>query len=234
MTNTNEVGRSAILHAGFRACAAAFGAPLDLVEIGPSAGLNLIWDDYGVRYMREGQEVGAIGGDAPLILQCEFRGNAIPPSGPTPKVARRIGLELNPVDIESAEDVDWLRALIWPGQADRRAQFERALAMLRSRKPEIRAGDAMDLILDALAEAPNTHHLCVFHTIAVYQFSTAMKQALQDTLVAASLRRPLSRLSLEYRDVEAELVLTRYDGGTVEERLLAVSHPHGRWLEWRE
>src|SRR5215472_5529771 len=39
VTNTNEVARSSILHPGFRVVSEACGAPLHLVEIGPSAGL---------------------------------------------------------------------------------------------------------------------------------------------------------------------------------------------------
>src|SRR5436190_18684490 len=43
VTNTNEVGRSALLHPAFRTLAGEANAPLHLIEIGPSAGLNLIW-----------------------------------------------------------------------------------------------------------------------------------------------------------------------------------------------
>jgi len=47
VTNTNEVGRSAVLHPGFRMLPKDGG--LHLIEVGPSAGLNMIWDRYGVR-----------------------------------------------------------------------------------------------------------------------------------------------------------------------------------------
>ncbi|MFO1186633.1 MAG: DUF2332 family protein [Alphaproteobacteria bacterium] len=42
VTNTNEVGRSALLAPAFEIVAKEAGAPLGLVEIGPSAGLNSI------------------------------------------------------------------------------------------------------------------------------------------------------------------------------------------------
>src|ERR1700761_2584546 len=60
VTNTNEVGRSALLHPGFRAVASQALTPLALIEIGPSAGLNLIWDRYGIRYHRDGATVAEI------------------------------------------------------------------------------------------------------------------------------------------------------------------------------
>ena len=40
VTNTNEIGRSALLHAGFRVIVAQAKAPLSLIEVGPSAGLD--------------------------------------------------------------------------------------------------------------------------------------------------------------------------------------------------
>ena len=43
---TNEAGRSAMLLGGFLAAAKAMGLPLRLLEVGASAGLNLMWDCY--------------------------------------------------------------------------------------------------------------------------------------------------------------------------------------------
>ena len=46
---TNEVGRSAVLLGGFLQIAAETGLPLRLLDIGGSAGLNMVWDRYGYR-----------------------------------------------------------------------------------------------------------------------------------------------------------------------------------------
>src|SRR5208282_4764936 len=99
VTNTNEVGRSVALHAGFRALAARAGEPLHLIEIGPSAGLNTIWDSYGVRYNRDSESFATEAPPDALVIDTVLRGTHVPPLGPAPKVASRVGLERNPVDL---------------------------------------------------------------------------------------------------------------------------------------
>lgn len=224
VTNTNEVGRSALLHPGFR----TLEGPLHLVEIGPSAGLNMIWDRYGVRY----SDRCSIAPDAKLVIDCELRGDRLPPCGPAPKVESRVGLELNPVDLTNKDDRDWLRALVWPDQVARLHRLERAIALFVDEHPPIRQGDALELLCDAIAEAPREATVCVYHTIAIYQFSTAMRETLEDILTVAGLRRPVHRLGFEFDGSECALSLTRYGDGAREERLLAHAHPHGTWMEW--
>jgi hypothetical protein len=234
VTNTNEVGRSALLHPGFRALASQAGTPLHLVEIGPSAGLNLIWDRYGVRYTKEGEVASGIAPDAKLVLDCGLQGEAIPPTGPSPTVASRIGLELNPVDLSNPDDLDWLRALIWPDDVARLARLDQAIALSGADRPKIRAGDALALLPDALAEIPQKETACVYHTIAIYQFSAEMKDALEAILTVAGVRRPVHRLSFEYDGTDYAMTLIRYADGAREERTLALAHPHGRWIDWRQ
>jgi hypothetical protein len=226
VTNTNEVGRSAILHAGFRAL--GLGAPLSLIEIGPSAGLNLIWDKYGVRY----GAAAAVNADAPLVIDCELRGENQPPTGAAPAVSARVGLELNPVDLTKADDRDWLRALIWPDQGSRLARLDKAIALFAEEKPPIVAGDALALLPDALAAVPRDAVPVVYHTIAVYQFSREMREALESILTVAGLRRPVWRLSFEYDGAIYLLSAIKYADGMREETRLASCHPHGTWMEW--
>ncbi len=233
VTNTNEVGRSALLHPGFRIAGREAAAPLSLIEIGPSAGLNLIWDKYDVRYARDGATVASTGEGAPLVIDCELRGEDIPPSGTLPKIASRVGLELNPVDLSNADDRDWLRALIWPDQVARLERLDRAIELFRKETPPILAGDALELLPDVLARVPRDAVPCVYHTIAIYQFSRDMKEALESILTIAGLRRPVLRLSFEYDGSLYILSLIRYADGVRQETRLASCHPHGTWLEWQ-
>jgi hypothetical protein len=188
VTNTNEVGRSAVLRAGFGALAGEESRPLYLIEIGPSAGLNMIWDRYGVRYLKDGAVAAEVLPDAKLVLNCELKGGQMPPVNGLPRIAGRVGLELNPVNLADPEDRDWLRALVWSDQPERLTRLQTAIAMFREAPAELRGGDALSLLPKALAEAPPGAAICVYHTIAVYQFSAAMKRALEDLMADASGR----------------------------------------------
>lgn len=236
ITNTNEVGRSGALHAGFRVVAARAGDPLHLIEIGPSAGLNMIWDSYGVRYSRDGESFATEAPGAELIIDVALRGTKVPPLGPPPRVANRVGLERNPVDLSDPDSRDWLRALVWPEHRARFARLDRALQIYARAKPEIRAGDALELLPDALAQASTDQTLCVYHTVVTYQFTHEAREALDHILIMAGLRRPVWRLSLEWGsgDNGYPLRLTRYQDGAKTETTLALCDPHGAWIDWLE
>jgi hypothetical protein len=234
VTNTNEVGRSCVLRAGFGALALQEPAPLHLIEIGPSAGLNMIWDRYGIRYRRADVTVEEVLPGASLLLSCELKGDGVPPVHAMPRVAGRLGLELNPVDLASREDRDWLRAMVWPDQPQRLARLEAATRMFLETRAEIRAGDALALLPQALAEIPADAAVCVYHTIAVYQFSAEMKAALEALLAAAALRRPVWHLSFEFDGgSDYAVILTHHRAGGRAARLLALAQPHGGWMDWR-
>lgn len=233
VTNTNEVGRSALLHSGFRALAKLSTEPLHLIEVGASAGLNLLWHRFGVRFARDGMAAATIAPDAPLVLDCALRGNIDPPSTPTPAIGRRVGIELNPVDLGDADDRDWLRALIFPTEVGRLRRLEKAIAMFQQSPCEVRHGDALALLPEAMAEASPQTTLCVYHTIVLYQFSREMREAFDSLLVTAGLRRPVFHLAFEFDGRDYTLLLERHFDGSRDAFPLAISHPHGTWLEWK-
>ncbi|MFE4545324.1 DUF2332 family protein [Arthrobacter sp. NPDC056727] len=47
------------------------------------------------------------------MLRCRTRG-PVPLPGSLPHVAWRAGIDLNPLDVRSPDDVAWLEALVWP------------------------------------------------------------------------------------------------------------------------
>jgi len=233
VTNTNEVGRSALLHAGFQILARETGNPLHLIELGPSAGLNLIWDRYRIEYRRKAETIVSGPAGAPLTIETELRGAGKPLCGASPQIASRLGLERNPVDLTSAEERDWLKALVWPDHVSRFAKLERALEIASAVTLPIRSGDALELLPEALGEVPSREPVCVYHSFVTYQFSESQRSALDDFLVAASLRRPVWRLALEGSlSGDAPLILYRYDDGKRTKRLLAQCQPHGAWIAW--
>jgi hypothetical protein len=237
VTNTNEVNRSAVLRAGFGALAAADDTPLHLIEIGPSAGLNLIWDRYSVDYLRGTDIAARVMPDAALRLSCALKG-ALPPVNRMPPILSRLGLERDPVDLTDDRDRDWLRAVIWGDQSHRLARLESAIAMfletpLAVHPGPIRAGDALDLLPGVLAGIPGDDPVCVYHTIAVYQFSAAMRETLHSQLAAAGLRRPVWHLAFEFDgSSDYVLTLTRHRNGEAHAQRLGLAQPHGGWIAW--
>jgi hypothetical protein len=226
---TNEVGRSAVLMSGLLALAARFSKRVELLELGASAGLNLVLDRYGY-------DLGGVhAGDpaSPLQLKPEWKGPP-PPSARVEVVARR-GVDLNPLD--ARRDGDRLLAYVWPDQARRLAQLEAALAVAAEDPPQIEPGDAAKWTEDRLAEAPipGTTRV-VLHSVAFQYFPEATKARIAAVLeqagAAAGAGAPLAWLRYEHDPGEERITLRlrTWPGG--EERLLAHCHPHGSSIRW--
>ena len=238
LTQTNVVQRcSALLPAFASVWAAADGAPLWLVEIGPSAGLNLQWDRFRYRYTPESQAGSPLAwGDpgSPVRVECALRGDLPLPSLPASiPVAARCGVDLHPVDVEDPDAVQWLRALVWPDHPGRQERLDGAIGIARRVPPRLLAGDASRVLPGLLGTAPDGVVVCVYGTHTLYQFP---RDALVGTLKAmqtAAAERPIHFLSIEGTgDRCSELRHTVYRGTGRETRLAARCNPHGRWLEW--
>ena len=233
VTNTNEVARSTSLYPAFDAVARETGQPLHLVEIGPSAGLNLNWDRYRYTY-RLGADAAVHGpADARLALDSEMKGTRLPELGETfPVVASRVGLELNPVNLQSPEDRLWLKALIWPELTERFRRLDAALETARTYLPNIIVGDALANLEAAVGVlAPNGTAL-VYHSHVTYQFSEEMRTRLNAILERLSHKRPIYRVSIEFDMGAYPVNIGRYENGVCEKRTIALCDPHGSWLEW--
>jgi hypothetical protein len=219
--------------------------PLSIVEIGSSAGLNLLWDKYSYAY----GDTDPYGDPLSQVrVQSRFTGD-VRPKIPRilPEVLYRVGLEINPVDISDADATAWLRALVWPDQQARFERLTHALTIAQACPPTILHGDALDLLPQALANAPENTALCVFHTHTTYQFSTAARERLDALLSDYGRQRDLYWLSMEYRQHGDQrlsdddgtlptptLELVSFENGVRKQELLATCHPHAAWIEWRQ
>jgi len=228
---TNEIGRAALLYAGFGAIVARRLLPLRLLEIGASAGLNMQWDRYRYR-------LGAvIRGDAAssVEIQCDWTG-ALPPDVPI-NVRARLGCDLASIDLADPTQQLRLRSYVWPDQPDRLVRLDAAIELAqRIGLPQVDAADAATWLPAQLARPAQGVITVIYHTVVWMYLPAPVREALKAAINDAGRRatgaNPLAWLSLEFPEKgrPAQLSLTEWPGG--ETRTLALAHPHGSWVQW--
>ncbi len=228
---TNEPARAAYIMAGLMVAADRYPMPIDLLEIGSSAGLVLNLNRY--RYDLGG--VGAGEPTSPLLLAPQWNG-ASPPASTVALIAQR-GVDRNPVYLSSLAAAEKLIAYIWPDQSERIERAEQAIALARAFPPPIIAGEAGDWIEQQLA-APQAEGVLrvLFHTITLQYLPDDQKQRFHAAIAAAAEQatedRPFGWLSYEFDDARKafELRLKLWPSG--EDLHLADGHPHGASVDW--
>jgi hypothetical protein len=216
---TNEVQRSWALLPAF--LTVADGRPLDLLELGPSAGLNLMWDRYAYRY-----STGAWG-RGPLELTGEDRGP--PPEG---LLARRRGVDLSPVDVTTPHGSRLLQAFVWADQGERLERLRRAIEVARQDPPELMRGDYVKLLPALLRDRRDGAQLVVFQTASTMYLDRGAVGKLRSAFHEAARTEPLVYLTTGRApdDDGFALELERYPDGR--RSRLGVFDFHGEWLDW--
>lgn len=223
-TQTNEVGRCATLLPAL----SRLPQPLALIEVGASAGLTLLPDRYSYDY--DGHLVRGTDPSAPT-LTCHVTG-PVPLPDAVPSILWRAGLDLNPLDVASDDDVAWLECLVWPGQPERRDRLRRAAASARRDPPPVHRGDLIDDLPALVARVPTeAATIVVFHSAVLAYLEPPRRAAFAD-LVAD--------LGVHWMSNEAPGVLPiTSDQGSQGFRLVengrdvvADTDPHGASLHW--
>jgi hypothetical protein len=242
---TNEIRRCTYLLLAFAHIAQqtmhqGVAEPLALLELGASAGLNLLWDRYAYLYQHHGpqsEQVCEAGvADAVVRLHCVVRGDRMP-SLPTtlPPVAWRMGLDLNPIDLRNAQHYLWLQALIWPEHHDRMALLEDARLIYHQHPPLLRRGDLATALADSLTEMPAYATPVIFHTHVFNQVSGDVRERVTQQIADFSCERTLYRVGNDLEKPELQsfpLTLQIYQNGAMTTHHLADVDGHGRWLQW--
>lgn len=220
---TNEVKRVAALLPALMREADRLGEPVHLIEVGASAGLNLCLDRY--RYDFGGLQFG----HSDVVLRVELEGDVDIPAR-APYVQRRVGIDLNPLDLNDPDDLRWLEALIWPEHVERRRRLRAAVRVRATVQVELVRADASSAIGGVLDLLPTSGPAIVFHAFTLNQFSDDARGRFDRALAAASSRRSISRIGFEYWDGTDDWPEIRV--GLAEDSLVPVmqAHPHGDWI----
>ena len=239
-TQTNEVGRCAQFVPALGMVAGEVGT-LAHVDVGTSAGLNLLLPHYAIAYTPG----GLVGGPSPVHLPCVTTGD-VPVPATMPTIARSIGIDRSPIDVLDDVEVRWLEACVWPDQADRFDRLVAAVALAREYVPDVRAGDAVHDLAAVVHEAAEWGHPVVTNSWVLNYLPDDTRRE-----YVAELDRLGTELDLSWIIAEAPsqtpglpvptttppeeltvLSLVRWRAGVRTAQRLATTHPHGYWLHW--
>jgi hypothetical protein len=229
---TNETRRSIALLAGFLTFAESWAGPIDTLEIGASAGLNLLWDKFSYK-----TSSWSWGGDSAVQIDTDWQGQA-PPSPVRPQVRNRAACDLNPLDIRDPDQALRLKSYIWPDQPDRLARFDGALKVAIENDVRVERADASAWIAAKLAARASDAATIVYHSVFLQypprDVRKAIVGAIQDAGAAATPQAPLAWVRLEPEAVtdgvenglRFVIDLTTWPGG--QRRILGYTDGHVR------
>jgi hypothetical protein len=243
-TQTNEVGRSAVIGPALTWAATRVGAPLALLDVGTSAGLNLGCDRYFLDYGAAGSTGPA---DSPVRIECAVRGGNPPIAPELPPIVARVGLDRSPIDLTDEADARWMLACIWPDTG----RLERTSAAIRDARrnpPTIRQGDMVDDLARVLAELPDGATACVLNTWSLAYLQREGRERYAAQLAEAGRTRTIVWISGEgpgvvpafadarppaSEDIEPSVLgAIVYDRDVARATTLAFVHPHGAAIDW--
>jgi hypothetical protein len=230
---TNEVQRSWMLLPCFLEVARRTGAQVfDLIELGPSAGFNLLWDRY-----RYGYERGTWGADDAVL---ELRGEERLPVPLellqlAPRVRSRVGVDIEPVDVTRDEEARTLKAFVWPDQMWRLTLVEQAIAAVRRERPRVIAGDAAEELPRLLAGRRRDAVTLVYQTAVIGYMAPKRRELVYAALAQAGRNGGLAYVGthspLDGSDRYYGLAVQTWPGGG-EREIVAHADFHGAWIEW--
>jgi hypothetical protein len=225
---TNEVGRSVALLAGLFDLVAASGVRrIRLLELGASAGLNLLIDHYSYR------------GDS---WQFGYRDSKLqfvdPIDGPVQAeqfmITDRAGCDIDPVDPTTADGRLLLTSFVWPFDLERQKRLSSALAVAATHPVRIDKASASSWLSEALAPARDELPV-VWHSITQMYWPTEEVTAVESMLTSYGTQQRLGEVSMEFdlRDPQGAQpeVRTRLwnpdHSRSIREHLVGIAHYHG-------
>ena len=220
---TNEVRRAACILPALAEVARLYDQPVELLEVGASAGLNLCCDHF--RLVLPGGGIGPE--NSSVQIAPDWTGPL--PATKLPNIVARKGNDLNPLDPKKPEDRLRLLAYLWPDQPERLARTEAAIELTASIPTIVEAGDAGDWIETQLADPAPDRVRVLYHTVAWQYFPKATTA--RALAAMKQVTTPLVQIGMEADGGKgAAITLTTWPDG--ETRHLGRASFHGIWMNW--
>jgi hypothetical protein len=201
-TQTNEVGRSALVLPALAALGAEQSKSVGIVEIGTSAGLNLRPDAYAIAYKNPDGTTTTVGPqDATVRIATDAAqsAQALPFEAiGTLRLGARIGVDLNPLDPTDEFQARWLCALIWPDDTTRFLRLRAALDYATENPIAIVQGDAVETIRAHISSVPAEEYPVVVTTWVLTYLTEPQRHAFREELDRAAQNRDFAWITMEH------------------------------------
>lgn len=227
---TNEPGRSAALMCCLLEIARRHGPRMELIEIGSSAGLNLLIGRY--RCDLGGTIVGPA--DSPVTLRPDWTG-AAPADVPIEIVSAR-GCDVAPMDAADPAVEARLAAYVWAEKPDRMARLRAACGMVREHGVALERADAADWVEARLAEPQEAGVTRVLMHSVVWQYlphtvAARVRAAMMAAGARATADRPLGWAMMEPdRAIAHQVIRVMSWPGHAEPAVIGTAHAHAAWI----
>ena len=233
---TNEPGRSAVLYSALLWVTSQLHLPIRLLEIGASAGLNLIPDRY--RYDVGAESLGDVASG--VCFHDPWQpGPAIDLSAAAGQleIRARAGCDANPLRAGDPEDRVTLLSYIWPDELDRIERQRAALDIAAEAGLQIERASAREYLEGALRSRPPEELTVVWHSVFRQYVESAEWADIEAAIrgaVGTDPERPVVWLAMEPgHDHLTGFALTGLMEAGGEERVLAGCRDHGPPVRWR-
>lgn len=229
---TNEIGRSVALLAGLVTALGGENRPVRLLEIGSSAGLNLMLDKFSY----ETSEWSWSGdSDAPTLTPAWIGAGILVPQ--SIEIVTRRGCDTNPIDVTKDVERHRLVSFVFSDQLDRFERINKACDLVRPDSFQIDEADAGSWLAERLYEPVPDGTLTVVQHSVMWQYLQEHTKAQIDATFdragdAATESRPLAHVAFESSDLEDYsghvLTVERWPDG--QSQTLGFGQPHGAWF----
>ena len=241
---TNEVRRSAAIFSGVCAASFGFAGPIDVLELGASAGLNQSFDEF--EYSLCGFHSLA---KSNVKIETDWRGNPCRQLRNI-KIRSRAACDQSPIDVLAAQNNLLLKSYIWPDQAERLIRTEAAIQIAIKNKIVVEKSDASVWLKNALKQRANDAMTIVFHSVFFNYPPEEIRRQIFETMhgeIKSSIAAaPLVWLRFENfgslfenknsneftNSFVLDMVAMDYENGLISHKTLAKIDPHCRWIEW--
>lgn len=220
---TNEVGRCAALVPAFADLARAHDLPLNMLEVGASAGLISNWDRYQYECF------SSLFGPPSSAVRIHGRWDEPFDLAVRGIVVSRGACDIAPLSTNDSANRERLLSFVWPDQVERFRLLSNALDVADAHPPVVEQSDAADWLAAQLPNRPDGTLTIVFHSIVWQYLPRSTKERMRALLVEhgaqASPNRPLAWVRMEPAGPVADVRITTWPGG--DERCFALASYHG-------